>query len=177
LPRHIDGLSRAINLGVVVPFEYFQLTMAAVRLGICTEEPITVEGMPVIGREFAVEFIRSQRPSLLKAAGIAGPRGCLKVEVTGRRAGDVHTYEFSMASGSQGAGEGTGIPAGLGTMLMLRRQLSRDGVFPPEAGVTPTELIALAREAVARLGGGDGLPLTLKHRDSAGTLESIDLPS
>ncbi|MGE5857855.1 MAG: saccharopine dehydrogenase family protein, partial [Solirubrobacterales bacterium] len=48
LPRHIDGLSRATNLGVVVPLEYFQLTMAAVRLGICTEEPITVDGAPVI---------------------------------------------------------------------------------------------------------------------------------
>lgn len=176
LPRHIDGLSRATNLGVVVPLEYFQLTMAAVRLGICTEEPITVDGAPVIPREFAVEFIRSQRPALLEAAGIAGPRGCLKVEVTGRRDGDGHTYEFSMASGSHGAGEGTGIPAGLGTILMLRGQLSGDGVFPPEAGVNPTELIALAREAIARLGVGDGLPLTLEHRDSAGTVERFELP-
>jgi hypothetical protein len=47
------------------------LTMAAVRLGICTEEPITVEGTPVIPREFAVEFIRSQRLVLLKAAAPA----------------------------------------------------------------------------------------------------------
>lgn len=176
LPRHIDGLSRAANLGVVVPFEYFELTMAVARLGICTEEPITVDGTPVIPREFAVEFIRSRRPALLKAAGIAGPRGCLKVEVTGRREGDGHTYEFSMASGSQGAGEGTGIPAALGTMLMLRGQLRGDGVFPPEAGVVPTELIALAREVVPRLGIGDGLPLTLEHRDSAGTVERIELP-
>lgn len=176
LPRHIEGLRRATNLGVVVPFEYFRSTMDAVRLGICSEDPIEVDGAQVVPLDFAVEFIRSRRHSMLEAAGITAPRGCLKVEVTGRRGGVEHAYVFSMASGEQGAGEGTGIPAALGMILMLRGRLGGEGVLPPEARVVPAEMIGLARQVVGELGIGGGLPLTLEHKDGTGSVDRIELP-
>jgi len=176
LPRHIPGLSRATNLGVVLPFAYFELTTDAARLGICGEEPLVVDGERVVPREFAVAYILSRRAALLEAAGMTGPRGCLKVEVTGRRDGAEHAYVFSMSSGEQGAGEGTGIPAALGAILMLRGELEGEGVFPPEAGVAPIGLIALAQEVVPHFGISGGLPLRLEHRDAAGAVERMDLP-
>lgn len=176
LPRHITGLERATNLGVVVPLEYFQLTMDAVRLGICGEEPILVDGREVVPRDFAIAHILARRPALLEAAGMTGARGCLRVEVTGRREGAEHAYVFSMSSGERGAGEGTGIPAALGATLMLRGGLGGEGVVPPEAAVVPADFIALAREVVPRFGIGGGLPLRLEHRDAAGTVRVVDLP-
>jgi saccharopine dehydrogenase (NAD+, L-lysine-forming) len=176
LPRHIEGLSRATNLGVVLPFSYFELTMDAVRLGICGEETVEVGDAEVPAIDFAVAHIRSRRPALLEAAGITGPRGCLKVEVSGRRGEERHTYEFAMSSGERGAGEGTGIPAALGTILMLRGRLDAEGVVPPEAAVVPAEMIALARDVVPRFGIGGGLPLTLEHRDGSGAVERVELP-
>ncbi|MFN8160953.1 MAG: saccharopine dehydrogenase NADP-binding domain-containing protein [Solirubrobacterales bacterium] len=176
LPRHIEGISRATNLGVVVPFPYFELTMDAVRLGICGEREVEVAGTGVPAIDFAVAFIRSRRPGLLAEAGIAGPRGCLKVEVSGTRGGERHLYEFTMSSGQRGAGEGTGIPAALGAILMLRGAIGAEGVFPPEAAVVPTEMIALAREVVPHFGIGGGLPLTLEHRDGSGAVERVELP-
>jgi len=176
LPRHIDGLRRATNLGAVVPAEYFGLTMDAARLGICDEAPIAFAGGEAVPREFAVAFIRSRRPALLAAAGLTGPRGCLKVEVGGRKDGAEHRYVFSMSSGEAGAGEGTGIPAALGAILMLRGKAAGPGVFPPEAAVDPVELIGLAKDVVGHFGMGGGLPLTLEHHDAGGTVTRVDLP-
>jgi saccharopine dehydrogenase-like NADP-dependent oxidoreductase len=176
LPRHIAGLRRATNLGAVVPAEYFALTMDAVRLGICTEEPIGFGGERVVPRDFAVAYLRARRPGLLAAAGLTAPRGCLKVEVAGEKDGAAHRFVFSMSSGAAGAGEGTGIPAALGAMLMLRGQAGGPGVLPPEAAVDPVELIELARQVVPHFGMGGGLPLTLEHHDPAGAVSRIDLP-
>lgn len=176
LPRHVAGLRRATNLGAVVPEAYFQLTMDAARLGICTEDAIPVGGAEVVGRDFAVAFIQARRPALLAAAGLSAPRGCLMVEVAGTKDGEAHAYVFSMSSGEQGAGEGTGIPAALGAVLMLRGRLGAPGVSPPEAVVDPLEMIGLARAVVPHFGMGGGLPLTLEHHGPGGAVQRVDLP-
>lgn len=175
LPRHIAGLRRATNLGVVVPLSYFELTMDMVRLGLCAEEPVTVRGREVVPLEFAVAHILSRRPALLEQAGVTGPRGCLKVEVAGERDGEPHAYVFSLSSSERGAGEGTGIPAALGAIMRHRGQITEQGVFPPEAGVSPAAMLALAGEVVKRFGMGGGLPIQVEHVDGAGRSETMDL--
>ncbi len=176
LPRHIPGLRRATNLGAVVPAGYFALTMEAVRLGICADEPVDVGGVPVAPIDFTVAYLRARRPGFLAAAGLTAPRGCLKVEVSGEKDGEPHQFVFSMSSGAAGAGEGTGIPAALGAILTLRGQAGGPGVLPPEAAVDPVALIGLAREVVPHFGMGGGLPLTLEHREPSGAVSRIDLP-
>ena len=174
LPEHLKGIKRVTNNGVVLPLSYFDLTMDAVRLGICVEEPLVVQGNEVVPIEFAVAYIISRRPALLAAAGLSEPTGCLKVKVSGKKEGEAHTYIFSMTSKGAGAGEGTGIPAALGAILMSEGMITEKGVFPPEAGVSPTDILKLAGQVIKGTGMGEKVPIYIEHIDGDGNRESID---
>jgi saccharopine dehydrogenase (NAD+, L-lysine forming) len=193
LPRHLPGLRRATNLGVVFPLSYFDLTMTMVRTGACSTEPVEVNGQPVVPLEFSVSHIIAQRDRLLAEAGVTGPAGCLKIVVSGRRstAPGTHTIVFSLSSTSMGAGEGTGIPAGLGALLLLDAGARRPGVHPPEALVDPLAMLALATELLPALvldggdeppgaGGTGGAPLAdvpvhIAHHHPDGRVEELAL--
>lgn len=174
IPRFLEGVRRVTNKGFVLPEEYFRLTMDAVELGICTEDPLVVGGREILPIDFAVEFILSRRPALLEAAGLTEPTGCLKVSVRGRKETEEQTYVFSMYSKGAGAGEGTGIPAALGTMLMVSGDVSRKGVFPPEAGVAPLRMLSLAGEVMKGTGMSEEVPLYIDHIGGDGKTRSID---
>lgn len=175
MPKHLEGVKRVTNMGFVLPLDYFQLTMDTVALGICTEEPLMVQGCEVIPIEFAVQYIISRRPGFIEAAGLTEPTGCLKVEVKGEKDGDPHAYVFSMFSKGAGAGEGTGIPAALGAIMMSRGQITAKGVFPPEAGVVPAEMLELAGQVLKGTSMGEGgVPIFIEHVDKDGNEESID---
>jgi len=177
MPKYIKGVKRVANLGFVLPLDYFRLTMDTVRLGICVEEPLIVQGREVIPIDFAVAYILSRRQGFLEEAGITGPMGCLKVVVRGTKDGEPATFVFSMSSRAAGAGEGTGIPAALGAILMSQGKISMQGVFPPEAGVEPQEMLDLAGKVIRKtgLGGGDSVPIFIEHIDKDGNSQSIDL--
>ncbi|MBU1670764.1 MAG: saccharopine dehydrogenase NADP-binding domain-containing protein [Actinobacteria bacterium] len=179
LPRYLPALKRVTNNGSVLPVSYFNLTMDVVRLGIASEEPIEVQGKSVVPLEFGVAFIISQRPRLLAEAGVTEQQGCLKVVVKGTKDGESHTYVFSMFSTGAAAGEGTGIPGGIGAILMSEGKIERKGVFPPEAAVVPLQLIEIAGQVVQDLGvgggGADRVPIYIEHIDAAGNREEIDL--
>lgn len=174
LPRYLKGVKRVTNLGLVLPPAYAELIKGVVRLGITDEKPIEVQGHPVVPLEFAVAFILSRRKKLLKEAGITGPMGCLKIVVKGYKDGKKSTYIFSMSSKRQGMGEGTGVPAALGAVLMGTGRIKKKGVLPPEACVEPMELLELAR-TVTSAGGGKGLPIVIEHIDKSGKSKTIDL--
>ena len=117
---------------------------------------------------------------MLAEAGVDGPAGCLKVVVGGTTGGGAHTWTFSLSSTGDGAGEGTGIPAALGALLVLRGAATGPGVLPPEAAVDPQAMLALAGEVLPRVGltGGDGgatVPLHLEHVGPDGAVETVAL--
>ncbi|HEY5532477.1 MAG TPA: saccharopine dehydrogenase NADP-binding domain-containing protein [Candidatus Anoxymicrobiaceae bacterium] len=175
MPKNIEGIKRVTNMGFVLPLDYFQLTMDTVALGICTEEPLVVQGREVVPIEFAVQYIISRRPGFIEAAGLTEPTGCLKVEVKGVKDGDPHAYVFSMFSKGAGAGEGTGIPAAIGAVMMNRGQITEKGVFPPEAGVVPTDMLELAGQVLRGTSMGEGgVPIYIEHIDKDGNSQSID---
>jgi len=83
-----------------------------------------------------------------------------------------------MASTSQALGEGTGIPAAIGTMLMQRGQVQGKGVMPPEACLRPSEFLPLALEFFARDAASKGKPgegLIVERVDETGALTRINL--
>ncbi len=168
LPRYLAGVRRVTNLGCVLPVPYFLLTMELIRLGFGSAEPLVVQGREVIPRDFAISFLLARRERLLSEAGIAGPLGCLKVKVQGRKDGEPHTCVFSMSSRSGGVGVGTGIPAALGAVLMTQGRITRKGVFPPEEAVEPLEMLRLADEVIQSFGMGGRLPITVEHIDGHG---------
>ncbi|MBI3783994.1 MAG: saccharopine dehydrogenase NADP-binding domain-containing protein [Deltaproteobacteria bacterium] len=175
LPQHIKGLQRATNLGVVFPLSYFHLTQDMVRVGACSDAPIRVLGQEVVPLEFSVAHILARRPQLLLAAGVSGPAGCLKVVVGGKKAGEAQTLVLSLSSKTAGAGEGTGIPAAVGAILMHRGRIPRRGVFPPEAGVQPFEVLTLASEISKKLGIAGGGSVHVEHIDASGRRTPIPL--
>jgi saccharopine dehydrogenase-like NADP-dependent oxidoreductase len=141
LPRHVPGLRRATNLGVIVPLSYFLLTQDLVRAAGPGGDPDDI-----------VRRLQAERPRLLAEAGLTGPTGCLKVSVRGTKDGGHHSYVFQLSSRSAGAGEGTGVPAAAGTALMLRGETGAPGVLPPEAAIEPGAFLTLAFDLLARLG-------------------------
>ena len=176
LPKNIPGLKRATNMGVVFPLSYFQLTQEMVRVGACTETPIEVNGQKVIPLDFSVAHVISQRPRLLREAGITGPGGCLKVVVGGLRRGEAIRYELSLSSKEAGAGEGTGIPAAVGAILAARNAVNSKGVLAPVSAYKPFDVLTLAMEIVGKLGVGGGSDTLLVEKvDSKGERTAVPL--
>ena len=174
LPRYIKGVKRVTNLGLVLPPAYAELIKGIVRLGMTSEEPIDVKGQKISPLEFAVAYILSQRERLMEQAEISEPMGCLKIVVKGKKKAESSTYVFSMSSRGLGMGEGTGIPAALGVMLMAQGKITEKGVFPPEAGVKPMDMLELAQEKV-NIGGKTGMPVVIEHIDKEGNVERMSL--
>ena len=175
LPQNFPTLRSASNLGVVFPLSYFEMTQALVRAGMASEDPVSVGGTDVAPIDVMVSLLRRERPRLLAEAGVTGPAGCLRVVVGGVKDGEAHTYVCSLHSATEGAGEGTGIPAGLAAVLALRGQLDGGpGVHAPEAIVPVGPMLELASMAVGRLGvSGGGLPLLLEHVGPDGRREEV----
>jgi saccharopine dehydrogenase (NAD+, L-lysine-forming) len=174
LPQYLKGVKRVTNLGLVLPPAYAELIKEMVRLGITDEEPLAVEGQKIIPQEFAVSFILAQRKRLMEEAGIGEPMGCLKIVVKGYKSGGKNTYIFSMSSRGQGMGEGTGIPAAIGAMIMATGKIKEKGVLPPEACVNPMDLLELAKTSV-KTAGGRGFPIVIEHIDTAGKSQILNL--
>jgi saccharopine dehydrogenase (NAD+, L-lysine-forming) len=174
LPKFLKGIKRVTNLGLVLPPDYAELIKGMVRLGITDEEPMEVQGHQIAPQEFAVAFILSQRHRLMQEAGLIEPMGCLKIVVKGNKNGEQSNYIFSMSSRGQGMGEGTGVPAALGTMLMATGKVKHEGVNPPEGCVDPLDLLELARTKVS-MGDRKGLPIVIEHIDKDGKSKRLDL--
>jgi saccharopine dehydrogenase (NAD+, L-lysine-forming) len=170
----LKGVKRVTNLGLVLPPAYAELIKGMVRLDITDEKPIEVQGHKVIPLEFAVAYILSQREKLMKEAALDQPMGCLKIVVKGYKDGGRNTYIFSMSSRGQGMGEGTGIPAAIGAILMGTGKITEKGVLPPEACVDPMDLLGLAKTKV-KAAAGRGFPIAIEHIDKNGKSQKVDL--
>ena len=174
LPQYLKGVKRVTNLGLVLPPAYAELIKGMVRLGVIDEEPVVVQGRKVIPLEFAVAFILAQRERLMNEAGISEPMGCLKIVVKGYKDGGEDSYIFSMSSRGQGMGEGTGIPAAIGAIIMATGKIKEKGVLPPEGCVKPMDLLELAKTAVEAT-GGRGFPIVVEHIDKDGKSQTVNL--
>jgi saccharopine dehydrogenase-like NADP-dependent oxidoreductase len=173
LPKYLKGVKRVTNLGLVLPPAYAELIKGCVRLGITAEKPIEVQGAKVRPLEFAVAFILSERARLNNEAGLTQAMGCLKIVVNGKKAGSKSTYVFQMSSRGQGMGEGTGIPAALGAILMARKRIKEKGVLPPEGCVNPNDVLELIKTQVKF--GGTGGPIAIQHVDKNGKVTDLKL--
>lgn len=176
LPTFLPGLKRATNLGVIFPLSYFHLTQDMVRAGTCGDQPMLVNGQPVVPIDFAVAHILSRRDELLREAGVTGPGGCLKVVVDGIAGGEPNRFVFSLSSQSAGAGEGTGIPAAAGAVMMARGEIPAHGVYPPEAVPNPFGILLLTASIAKVLGSGGKESIHVERIDAAGVSHAVPLP-
>jgi saccharopine dehydrogenase (NAD+, L-lysine-forming) len=149
LPQHI-ALRQVTNKGSVLPEPYYDLIRDLAHLGLSSTEPVEVKGQTVVPYDFAIAYVLRERERILRETAFGPQRGCVSVVVRGASAGKPCEYRFHMASTSQALGEGTGIPAAIGAMLMQRGQVQGKGMLPPEACVRPTEFLPLALQYFAQ---------------------------
>lgn len=163
IPKYIP-LKQVTNRGTVLPDAYYELTKDVCKAGLASREPVLVKGQPVIPYDFAVAYIIRERERILKETDFGNQRGCCSVVVTGTKDGHYQQYRFHMASKSQALGEGTGIPAAIGAMLMLKGQITPKGVLPPEGCVHPLDFIDLITKV---------MKLDNRHQKSHETFEGV----
>jgi saccharopine dehydrogenase (NAD+, L-lysine-forming) len=149
LPRYLK-LLRVTNKGSVLPEAYYNLTGEVCRLGLASKEPVQVKGQTVVPYDFAIAFIIRERDRILKETNFGGQRGCVSVIVRGTKDGKTLEYRFHMASTSQALGEGTGIPAAMGAILMQQGKVQGKGVLPPEACLNAFEFLGMATKMFAK---------------------------
>lgn len=178
IPRHLK-VRNVTNKGTVLPAEYYDLTRDLCRLGLAGREPLDVKGRPVAPHDFAVAYIVRERDRILRETAFGSQRGCCSVIAKGRKGGAYREYRFHMASRSQALGEGTGIPAAIGAILMQQGKIKPAGVSPPEACVDPLDFIGVLptvmtldrrREGGAAFGG-----IIVEKVDEKGVVTKIEM--
>ncbi len=176
IPQYIKNIERVTNKGTVLPPEYFYLITELVKLGLADETPLDIKGNQISPLDFVIPYIISQRDKILQKINFGIQRGCVKIVVEGKKDMKSHKYIFSLASEGQAMGEGTGLPAAFGTILMLRKLIHEKGVLPPEACVDPSQFLGVMREhlELESTTGGTS-PLIIESIDAEGNIEMIDL--
>ncbi len=176
MPQHI-ACRQVTNRGTVLPDAYFELTTEVARLGLTSQEPIVVGDQAVVPRDFAIAWLLQQRDRLLAEGEFGIQRGCTRVAVRGLRKGEPTTFVFSLASTDQALGEGTGIPAAMGAILMQRGKVKGPGVLPPEAAIAPIDFLALVKPVLATTGQqGSFEGVVVERVRPDGSVELVDLP-
>jgi saccharopine dehydrogenase (NAD+, L-lysine-forming) len=175
LPRFLPAIKRVTNKGTVLPDEYYDLTMNLCRMGFTSKEPVKVGDVEVTPYDFGIAYILRERENILKQTNFGEQRGCVKIVVNGKKDGRPHSFVFSIASTNQALGEGTGIPAAMGTVLMLQGKIKGTGILPPEACIEPMDFLMLMQQILG-LGEGSGKssPLTIESIDADGNIEKIE---
>ncbi len=177
IPKYIKNIKRVTNKGTVLPQEYYDLTREIVKLGITSDIPIDVNGQMVKPIDFAISYIINQREKILKKLNFGKQRGCVKIIVKGLKKGKNHTYIFQLASeGGQAMGEGTGIPAAFGAILMKKGKIKNKGIFPPEGGINPLDFIGMMQKFLKLKKVGDekeGSPLIIESINADGKINRL----
>jgi saccharopine dehydrogenase (NAD+, L-lysine forming) len=178
MPRYIKT-KQVTNKGSVIPNEYYDLTRDLCGLGLASKEPLDVKGVKVTPYDFAMAYILKQRERILKETNFGKQRGCLSIVVKGKKDGKYREYRFHLASRSEALGEGTGIPAAMGVLLMQMGKISSKGAMPPEGCINPNDLLALVPKVMkldSKKEGGESFGgVIVQQIDENGKITNIDI--
>ena len=179
IPKYIP-LKQVTNRGTVLPDEYYTLTKNVCKAGLASREPVNVNGQMITPYDFAMAYIIRERERILKETNFGQQRGCCTVVAKGKKNGQYEEYRFHMASQSEALGEGTGIPAAMGAILMQQGKITKKGVLPPEGCVNPVDFIDLISKVMGldkknkdshkEFGG-----ILVQKIDANGNIEIIDI--
>ena len=103
----------------------------------------------------------------------------MSVVVKGKKDGKYREYRAHLASESQALGEGTGIPAAIGTLLMQEGKVAGPGVLPPEACLNPMDFLALVPKVMKldqkKEGGKSFGGIIVEQVDENGIIKKLDI--
>ncbi len=176
LPLYLD-VSRVTNRGTILPAAYYELTAELCRLGLADKAPVEVDGRPVAPCDFAAAYLIRERERLLHESGFGQQKGCTSTVVQGKKNGRQQELRFHMASASQALGEGTGIPAAMGAILLQQGRITKPGVHPPEGCMDPRDFLELIPRVLKTTAGeaDAGPQLLIDIIDEAGDKTTMDM--
>ncbi len=178
IPRFIK-CNRVTNKGSVLPEPYYDLTKDIFRLGLASRQALEVKGKKVVPYEFAMAYIIRERERILKETKFGSQRGCVSVVVKGKKDGKYREFRAHLASQSQALGEGTGIPAAMGAILMQQGKVQGFGVMPPEACLNPMDFLALVPKVMKldrkKEGGKAFGGIIVEQVDENGVVKKLDI--
>jgi saccharopine dehydrogenase (NAD+, L-lysine forming) len=178
MPRYLK-VRQVTNKGSVVPNEYYNMTRDLCGLGLSSKEVLDVKGAKVTPYDFAVAYIVRERERIIKETNFGSQKGCASVVVKGKKDGKYKEYRFHLASQSQALGEGTGIPAAMGAILMQEGKIKDKGVLPPEACMKPSDFIELLPRVMVldkKKEGGDSFGgIIVQSVDENGKITTLDI--
>lgn len=176
LPKYLKT-KQVTNKGSVVPNEYYNLTRDMCMLGLHHKNVLDVKGTPVNMYDFSVAYILKERERILKETNFGIQRGCCSVVVKGKSNGKHREYRFHLASRSQALGEGTGIPAAMGAIMMNIKKVYGKGVMPPEACLNPMEFISIISDVMdlGKKDSDDFKGIIIEKVDENGTITNMDV--
>ncbi len=170
LPKYFKIKRRVTNLGVVLPPQFPALIRTLVKAGLFTDEEVEVEGVRVKAMDFAVAYVLKKRREFLEKYGPGEPSGSLVIVVEGTRGPELRRYTFYTTARGLGMGDATGIPLGLGGIIMAGGAVTKRGVYPPEEVIDPVELFRLAKRwVVTKL--GQGIPINVIEEGAGARVE------
>lgn len=177
LPRYIK-LKQVTNKGTVLPNEYYDLTKDICAVGLASREPVTVNGTQIAPYDFAIAYILREREKILKKTNFGTQRGCVSVIVKGLAGGEKTEIRFHLASANQALGEGTGIPAAMGALLLQRGKITAKGILPPEACIVPTDFLSMVNQVMkndkASQAEGGFKGVMVERVDAQGVVHKVD---
>jgi len=178
LPDYLD-VRQVTNKGAVLPAPYYDLTRDVCAAGLASREPVRIGESEIAPYDFAVAYILRERERILRETEFGGQRGCCSVVAKGRKHdGTPREYRFHMASRSQALGEGTGIPAALGTLMLQQGKVKGPGVFPPEGCMDPGDFITAIPQVMAlddKKEGGEAFGgVIVESVDEHGNVKKLD---
>jgi saccharopine dehydrogenase (NAD+, L-lysine forming) len=177
MPRYLK-VRQVTNKGSVVPNEYYNLTRDLCGLGLSSKDVIDVKGVKVTPYDFAVAYIVRERERIIKETNFGSQKGCCSVVVKGKKDGKYKEFRFHLASQSQALGEGTGIPAAMGVIMLQEGKIKDKGVLPPEACMKPSDFIELLPRVMVldkkKEGGESFGGIIVQSVDENGKITTLD---
>ena len=160
VPRYFPNIQNAVLKGEVLPVGLSRLGKKAVDMGLNSEKKISIGGKEVTPLDFFISYMLDPdtAESLYDLESMALPEGML-VEVEGLRNGQKEMISEGYVYGTQAGGDSltllTGVPAAVASEYVATGEISRPGVFAPEAidAELATRLIAESLQRVTQLGG------------------------
>lgn len=134
IPKYIKKVTYVDTKCAINPPSIKELILSLGNLGLTSEEPLDIRGVPVVPLEFAASLVHEMSSNVKNVPEM----GAVRVEVRGMRGGNKASIVFASVGRMN---EGTGIPVSIGAKMLAEGKIKEKGIFAPEGCIDPQEFI------------------------------------
>lgn len=139
LPRVLPNIKNLVTKLGVFPRQGFELLNTFCTVGLSNKEPLIVNGMEVIPRDFLISLLMSHPPRTELVEGEPETvYSATYVEVKGIKDNNHIAYKLSFLSQM---GPVTSIPLAIGAEMLIQGKINKTGILVPEEFLDPKSFI------------------------------------